>query len=101
MAWEVQHDTLCEGWVNTWTIEGEDETYVPQTFETKAEAQAEIEQFLHEIARDIEYGERGEDAGYDASEFRVVQIEAEVVAPERGGGGRFETRTAQKDGVIE
>lgn len=75
MAWEVQQDTLCQGWVNTWSIEGEDGTYVPQTFETEAEAQAEIDEFLCEIALQIERGERDADAGYDASEFQVAQIE--------------------------
>lgn len=79
MAWEVQHDTLCQGWVNTWSIEDDDGVSAPQTFETEAEAQAEIAQFLREIAWQIEHGARDADAGYDASEFRVVQVEAEAL----------------------
>lgn len=71
MKFEVQQYTLCEGWVNTWSIEEEGVT-TPQLFDSKAEAQAEIDEFLREIAEEIEYGERDPDNGYDAEDFRVV-----------------------------
>ncbi len=41
--YEVQHFTLCDGWVNCWrTIDGEGRE-VPETFATEAAAQAAIE----------------------------------------------------------
>jgi hypothetical protein len=49
--YEVQHHTLCQCWINTWLIDDK-----PQTFATRAEAEREAEQ------------------GYDASEFRIVEV---------------------------
>lgn len=67
--YEVQHHTLCDGWVNTWTVDDR-----PQTFATEADAQAALDEFLREITEEIEYGEREEHAGYDAAEFRIMAV---------------------------
>ena len=73
MKYEVQQYTLCEGWVNTWGVE-EDGVFVPEVFDSKEEAQAEINAFLQEIAEEIEQGERAPDNGYDAHDFRVAEV---------------------------
>jgi hypothetical protein len=73
MAWEVQHHTLCQGWINTWSEEV-DGVSRPLVYETEAEAQAELQEFLREIAEEIAYGERDPDNGYDAEEFRIVEV---------------------------
>jgi hypothetical protein len=77
MAWEVQHHTLCQGWINTWSEEV-DGVSRPLTYPSEAAAQDALEEFLREIAEEIAYGERDPDHGYDAEEFRVVEVDASV-----------------------
>jgi len=71
--YEVQHYTLCGGWMNSWTIykDGKD---IPQIFDTEAEAQAELYEFFVDIANEIIRGERKPDEGYDQEEFRIVSL---------------------------
>lgn len=66
---EVLHDTLCGGWVNTWTVNDK-----PMTFATREEAQAEIDALLAEIQAEIDSGDRAPDAGYSPDEFRVEEV---------------------------
>ncbi len=67
--YEVRHYTVCDGWVNTWLINDE-----PQTFATREEAQAELDSFLSEIQSEIDSGEREPDAGYSRDEFRIEEV---------------------------
>ena len=71
-SYEVQHYTLCDGWVNTWTISDGNHDSVPHVFATREEAQAELDEFLRDIQSEIASGDRAPDEGYDASEFRIV-----------------------------
>ena len=73
MAWEVQHHTICQGWINTWSEEV-DGVSRPLIYPSQAEAQFELQEFLREIAEEIAYGERDPDNRYDAEEFRVVEV---------------------------
>lgn len=75
MAWEVQHHTLCQGWVNCWSEEV-DGVSRPLVYETEGAAQDALEEFLREIAEEIADGARDPDHGYDAEEFRVVEVDA-------------------------
>ena len=77
MAWEVQHHTLCQGWVNCWSEEV-DGVSRPLTYPSEAAARDALEEFLREIAEEIAYGERDPDHGYDVEEFRVVEVDASV-----------------------
>lgn len=71
--WEVQHYTMCDGWVNTWSvIENGKET--PQQFDTELEAQSELDEFFNDINLEIEYGEREPEHGYDRDEFQIVEV---------------------------
>jgi hypothetical protein len=73
MAWEVQHHAICQGWINTWSEEV-DGVSRPLIYPSEAEAQYELQEFLREITEEIAYGERDPDNGYDAEEFRVVEV---------------------------
>lgn len=73
MTYEVQTYTLCDGWVNTWHIE-ENGIVSPETFPTRAAAQAALDEFFTEIAEEIAVGQRASDAGFDRSEFRVAKV---------------------------
>lgn len=77
MTYEIQQFTICEGWVNTWTIHFEDGSTAPETFPTEAEALAALAEFLTEIAEEIAAGQRDADDGYDSDEFRIVKAGAQ------------------------
>jgi len=71
---ELQQHTWVDGWVNTSTTEDADGNEIPLVFDTHAEAQAEIDDYMGEIDDQIASGERAADEGYDSDEFRVVEI---------------------------
>lgn len=83
MKYEVQHYTLCQGWVNSWSV-SENGTDIPHIFDTKAEAQAELNDFFTDIADEIKSGERAENEGYDQEEFRIVPL----IQDDQGEGGQ-------------
>lgn len=60
MTYEIQHHTLCQGWVNTWQLDDGS----LETFATKEEAEAALQEFLADTA-DCE-------APYEADEFRII-----------------------------
>lgn len=68
--WEVQHYTLADGWINTWSVEDDAGNREPITFDTYSEALLELEECL--LA--------AHDAGMDYSrdEYRIVWIEGEA-----------------------
>lgn len=74
MKYEVQHYMLCSGWINTWLVCDEDNNEIPQVFDTKEEAQAELDEFLTDIQEEIETGERKAYEGYAMDEFRILPI---------------------------
>lgn len=76
MTYEVQHFTLCDGWVNTWHIENPDGSSTPETFPTQEAAQDALDEFLDEIAEEITVGQRRPDEDYDRDEFRVAKAGA-------------------------
>ena len=72
MKYEIQTFTLCDGWVNTWTVHHVDGTSTPETFSTEEEAQAALDEFFADIQEEIDAGQRETDEGYDREEFRIM-----------------------------
>lgn len=68
--YEVQHYTICDGWVNTWTMTDEDGTVRPEYFATPEQARAAIHQFIHDYNSDCD----NEELHYELSEFRVHKV---------------------------
>ena len=68
MTYEVQTYTICEGWINCGTVDDK-----PQTFETWAAAQAELDEFFDDIAAEIASGDRAPDEDYDPEDYRIVE----------------------------
>jgi|GEM_PF-1686717 len=68
LRWEVQHSTLCDGWVNTWT--DDDET--PVTYASKSEAEQAFKEYLEYQHRAVDDGDW--DEKYDPADFRVVFV---------------------------
>jgi hypothetical protein len=65
--YEVQTYTLCDGWVNTWTVDDE-----PMTFDTPEAAEAEIDDFLADVTEAVEDGYMAD--GHDRADYRIVPI---------------------------
>ena len=74
--WELQTWTFVDGWVNTSTIVNEQGEEVPLVFNTRAEAQAELDDFMSTIEGQIESGEREPDHGYDQNDWRIREVGA-------------------------
>lgn len=72
--YEVQHYTLCDGWINTWCLCEDGEIQSMQVFDSEEEAQAELDEFLRETNEEIAYGERDPDDGFNPEEFRIVLV---------------------------
>jgi hypothetical protein len=73
-AYEIQHHTQCDGWLNTWAITEVDGSETLETFPTIAAAQAALDEFFDDVQDEIEAGQREADQGYDRSEFRIVEV---------------------------
>ncbi|MFZ4602990.1 MAG: hypothetical protein ACOYM8_11080 [Caulobacterales bacterium] len=58
---------FLHGWENCWTIDGE-----PQTFATRAHAEAELADHLAEVADAVAAGDMID--GYDREDFRIVAV---------------------------
>ena len=74
MKYEIQHETWFDGWINASTTQDADGNEIPLVFDSREEAQAEIDDLLGEIADQIKSGERAADEGYDPDEFRVREV---------------------------
>ena len=74
--WELQNWTFVDGGINTSTEENEKGEEVPLVFNTRAEAQTELDDFMGEIADQIESGEREPDHGYDQNDWRIREVGA-------------------------
>lgn len=70
MKYAVLTETLCDGWVNCWTT-GEE----PTTFNTEAEAQAEIDDCIEGMKES--HAEAVEAGIHDADEVFIEEFERE------------------------
>jgi hypothetical protein len=68
--YEVLTDTLCQGWVNCWTIV-EDK---PMTFDTIQSAQEEIDTHIKDIEESIAYGFMSEDSKVTHDDFKIGEV---------------------------
>ena len=77
--YEVQTWTLCDGWINTWSMtqEVEDNIFIEvhEIFATRKEAQQALDEFLSDIQDEIDAGQRAADEGYDPHDFRIAMVQ--------------------------
>jgi hypothetical protein len=71
--YEIQHYTLCDGWINTWSITDDDGNESLETFETFADASMALDEFLEDEAWELEQGNI--ESPYTRDEFRIVKLE--------------------------
>lgn len=65
----VEHFTLCDGWINTWS---DGETGEPSLFDTYEEAKYELEDFLDQEAE--AYFNGWIEDRYRADEYRIMEV---------------------------
>jgi len=70
--YEVQHFTLCDGWVNTWSDYDEDGNETPSTYDSFEDALNELDSFLDDEQEAFEEGNI--ESPYDRDEFRIVEV---------------------------
>ena len=70
IRYEVQTNTLCDGWVNTWTYL---DSGSPIVFDTKEDAEKELSDWLEERNLDCD----NKNDRFDPSHFRIVTLNKE------------------------
>ena len=71
---EVHTWTLCEGWVNCWTVTDEHGNEQPDSYQTIETAQAEIDELFDDIKSEIESGERAPDEDFERDDYRIFDV---------------------------
>ena len=67
MRYQIEHFTLCDGWVNTWR----DDTDAPVTFASYDEALKALNNHYNELRESAESGFIDD---YNMSDFRIAEI---------------------------
>jgi len=65
--YEVQHYTLCDGWINTWHVDDELEYF--DSFEDALNC---LDEFLAD--EQMEYEAGNIESPYERDEFRIVEV---------------------------
>lgn len=73
MAYEVQENCLFGGWTNTWSYEDWAGKDIPTTFDTKEDAEAELDWFFQECQEAVDSGNMTDIP--DRNDFRIVKID--------------------------
>lgn len=72
MKYEIQHFTLCDGWVNTWTVINEDGSEEKELFDSYQDARDCLQDFLEQ--EDESYFNGYIESRYQSDEFRIVEV---------------------------
>lgn len=84
MRYEVQHYTLLDGWINTWSYAEGDGVMQPETFATADEAGAALEEYFQDLEDEVRTGQSGP---YSRDEFRVQRVPGTATAAQPGAVG--------------
>ena len=69
MKYKVETFTFFQGWINCWTDEAEN----PVVFDSRDEAEAELDEFLRDQEKAFKCGDMAE--AYSSEDFRVTKLE--------------------------
>jgi hypothetical protein len=75
MKYEIQHFTLCDGWINTWSIINDDGESTPEIFDSLEEAKSALIEFFYDDAFSVAQGWREPETAADPSQYRIVKQE--------------------------
>ena len=68
MPYEIQHNTLTDGWVNTWFVSDDAGQLYPETFEKANDAEIALSEHLFDLA---EEHDAGQIEAYDPNDYRI------------------------------
>ncbi len=71
MPYEVQHYTMLDGWINTWSYAEADGVMQPETFATADDANAALDEYFQALEDEIVTGQSGP---YSREEFRIEYV---------------------------
>lgn len=69
---EVQTNTICNGWVNCWTETDEDGNDTPLRFTSRESAQQELDDFFADIKQAVKNCNIEDE--YSLEDYRIVEI---------------------------
>lgn len=72
--WEVQTYTLCDGWVNCWTVSEGNEDPKPHVFATRDEAAKELREYVADCHLAHEAGDMADVPCFE--DHQIVFVEA-------------------------
>lgn len=72
IKYEVQHYTLCDGWINTWSDYDEEGNETPSVYDSFEDAQNELDSFLADEQEAFEEGNI--ESPYERDEFRIAEV---------------------------
>ena len=83
MPYEVQQNTLTDGWINNWFYEAGDGVSRPETFATAAEAEAALDEYIQDLEEEfsLPYILR-----YVRDEFRIRYVPDHATLPHHQQG---------------
>ena len=87
MTYEVQHFTLCDGWINCWTIENPDGSTELEYFDSFEQALEYLDGFLED--EQMEYEAGNIESPYERDEFRIVKLEEGYTCPKFEPAGEY------------
>ena len=70
--YEIQEWCLCGGWTNTWSWEDDNGVSVPTTYETKQDAEDDLDDFFYQMREDFRRGNIADVP--DPEDFRIVEV---------------------------
>ena len=65
--YQIEHFTLCDGWVNTWL----DNSETPVTFASYDQALKELNEIFSELSEEVQNGFIEQ---YNMSDFRIAEV---------------------------
>lgn len=71
--YEVQENTICGGWVNTWHEYDDDNNEVPMRFDSYEEAEEELQNNVYDMQKAWNMGDI--DSPFNPENFRIVEVE--------------------------
>jgi len=70
--YEIQEWCLCGGWTNTWSWEDDDGTSIPTIYDTKQDAEDDLDDFFYQMREDFRRGNIADVP--DPETFRIVEV---------------------------
>jgi hypothetical protein len=69
MKYIIETNTFCDGWVNTWM----ENDAIPVVFDTREEAQTELDLYLTELSIDFDLGNIDD---FNPDDYRITEVTA-------------------------